>query len=260
MKNKQRLIPLLVAVVVMITCIAIIPAFADQGAPEVNNVVESVDAQDDDSVGLAEDKSDSNEDVDEETTSVDDEEVNEEAASVDDDKDEEEADEVDSNPLLAVTSLFTRSGGRDISADVVTDIKIDAAESPLYTSSHFGVTVNFAENSSCNIQGGDTIVVNWNNQAPVFATGFKKDKKLYISGRYVADAHVQQDKAIVTFNDAVNDILDVVGSLTFTCEATNNVDTTDEDISPIEITSGNKKVSVDVLKPKHIEVDRKSVV
>lgn len=138
MKNKQRLIPLLVAVVVMITCIAIIPAFADQGAPEVNNVVESVDAQDDDSVGLAEDKSDSNEDVDEETTSVDDEEVNEEAASVDDDKDEEEADEVDSNPLLAVTSLFTRSGGRDISADVVTDIKIDAAESPLYTSSQIG--------------------------------------------------------------------------------------------------------------------------
>ncbi|MGY3725050.1 Collagen binding domain-containing protein [Granulicatella balaenopterae] len=101
------------------------------------------------------------------------------------------------------------------------------------------------------IKEGDYIVVNWTNRAngEAFFEGFVQNIPLMIQGKHVGDVVVEIDKATITFNSNINNLMDVDGWACFDLLANNDSASMDENTQSSNITSGNKTVRVDITKP-----------
>ena len=148
--------------------------------------------------------------------------------------------------LVPATTVMAQ--GYDISDKVVTNLSVSSNE--IQDGGRVSVTVNFAENSSHNIQGGDTINVTWPNTGQPTFNGYVKTLPLMVKGVTVGEAVVRQDGATLTFNDSVNNLYEVAGYVTFEIEGRNTTDTTQEDRKSGTITSGGRSATVTVVKPE----------
>lgn len=98
------------------------------------------------------------------------------------------------------------------------------------------------------IKSGDTITVNWDNSGTVKGSGYVKTVRLEVHGTYVGDSQVTTDKAVVTFNDAINDLDNVTGWGEFEIEGRNFTNTTEENTGSFKVISGGKTAEVSVVK------------
>ncbi|MGT2680528.1 collagen binding domain-containing protein [Streptococcus ratti] len=98
------------------------------------------------------------------------------------------------------------------------------------------------------IKSGDTITVNWDNSGTVKGSGYVKTVRLEVRGTYVGDLQVTTDKAVVTFNDAINDLDNVTGWGEFEIEGRNFTNTTEENTGSFKVISGGKTAEVSVVK------------
>ena len=98
------------------------------------------------------------------------------------------------------------------------------------------------------IKSGDTITVNWDNSGTVKGSGYVKTVRLEVRGTYVGDLQVTTDKAVVTFNDAINDLDNVTGWGEFEIEGRNFTNTTEENTRSFKVISGGKTAEVSVVK------------
>ncbi|NLQ67736.1 LPXTG cell wall anchor domain-containing protein [Streptococcus mutans] len=111
-------------------------------------------------------------------------------------------------------------------------------------------TVRFEFNDKAQkIKSGDTITVNWQNSGTVRGSGYSKTVQLTVDGTYVGDLVVTSGKAVVTFNDAINNLHNVTGWGEFEIEGRNFSDASGENTGRFRITSGGKTAEVSVVKP-----------
>jgi hypothetical protein len=145
----------------------------------------------------------------------------------------------------------TYNGSTDISGAAVDSITVtdedgtDISSGILYNWSNFIVTVNFSEDdadgnqkSGLDIQGGDTITVTWTAPTGITITGYSSTVSLYMEGTtiLIGTAVITEDGCTITFNDNVNNLQHVSGSITFYIYISGTVDESDTDGT---ITSGN---------------------
>jgi hypothetical protein len=148
------------------------------------------------------------------------------------------------------------SGSTDISDEAVDSITInDGSSSSVNAYVDFSVTVNFSEDESdgtqksdVDIQSGDQIFVSWDAPEGVSFTGYSETITLYQDGdsskTALGTAVVTTDGVTITFNDNVNDMQHVNGSVTFTIRNYGN--TTSETGDDGTITSGDVSQTVTI--------------
>ena len=114
------------------------------------------------------------------------------------------------------------------------------------------VDVTFSDGSPGThvFQGGDTIVVTWPSGGEAYLHGYASEIPLVSSGGVTyANVSVTAAGAVVTFNDAVNDLYDVNGSFYFELLAKNVTDTTEQDTKVVTVTGGSRTADVTIIKP-----------
>lgn len=143
----------------------------------------------------------------------------------------------------------TIQGGRDISYEAVTSLTV--SPSKINDGGNVRVRVEFDETRE-NIKGGDTIVVSWPTvgQGNAYFTGYIKTIRLEIKGKYVGDAVITEKNATITFNESINNLEDVRGWVEFEIQGRNITSTSQEDTKTLNIVSGSKSASVDIIKPE----------
>lgn len=127
----------------------------------------------------------------------------------------------------------TYNGGTDISAAAVDSITISGdginPDGSVNAYADFTVTVNFSEDNAdgtqktgLDIESGDTITVAWEAPDGVTFKGYSKTITLYQDGdsgkTQLGTAVVADDGVTITFNDNVNNLQHVKGSVTFTLQ------------------------------------------
>ncbi|GAB7567511.1 Cna B-type domain-containing protein [Gemella sp. Musashino-2025] len=157
--------------------------------------------------------------------------------------------------LLLLTTLSASLGigksyaqENNISDKVVTDLTV--SNNNIQDGGRTTVQLKFKENTAHNIKGGDFIEVTWQKTGQPTFEGYSKKIQLEVKGQHVADLEVTVDKAVIRFNDKVNNLDDVEGWATFEITGRNTTQTSKEDIKTGDIVSGNKRVQVSVTKPE----------
>ncbi|MGX7069955.1 Cna B-type domain-containing protein [Gemella bergeri] len=136
----------------------------------------------------------------------------------------------------------------NISNKVVTDLTV--SNNSIQDGGRTTVQLKFKENTAHNIKGGDYIEVTWQKTGQPTFEGYSKKIQLEVKGQHVADLEVTVDKAVIRFNDKVNNLDDVEGWATFEITGRNTTQTSKEDVKTGDIVSGYKKVLVSVTKPE----------
>ena len=149
-------------------------------------------------------------------------------------------------PVMA--ALLTKN---DISSDIVTNLTVN----PTNINDGENVEVNLSFNGNKagqpkNIKDGDTIHVNWTKGNEIFFEGFVTSFDLTSNGQVIATANIQKDKAVITFNENVNNLEDVIGNAKFTLQGRNITETNEVHIGTAEVSCGNKLSSVQITKPE----------
>ena len=157
---------------------------------------------------------------------------------------------------VGIAQAKDSSGSTDISSEAVDSITInDGSSANVNAYVDFSVTVNFSEDnadgtqkSDVDIESGDQIFVSWDAPDGVTFTGYSETINLYqdgdSSGTLLGTAVVAADGVTITFNDNVNDLQHVNGSVTFTIDNYGN--TTDEDGGTGTISAGSVMQSVTI--------------
>ncbi|SFE42758.1 Cna protein B-type domain-containing protein [Peptostreptococcaceae bacterium pGA-8] len=136
----------------------------------------------------------------------------------------------------------------DISNKVVTNLQVSPAD--IQDGGKTRVKVDFAENKNHNIQEGDIITITWTRQPDIQFSGFVSEWDLEIQGKIVGKVVIGQDKAVITFNEKINNLYDVEGFVSFEVEGRNFTQTSEEDTKLGIISSGDKNATVSITKPQ----------
>ena len=135
--------------------------------------------------------------------------------------------------------------GRDVSNNIT---QIEVSPDKIYDGGKTTVSVAFDDHAQ-KIQGGDTITVNWPNTGNVYGTGYSKTIDIEIDGVKVGTLTVTGDKAVMTFNDQINDLNNVTGWLNFEVRGSNVTQTDKGDTGSFIISGGSQSDTVTVEKP-----------
>jgi hypothetical protein len=175
-----------------------------------------------------------------------------EEVSVQTTSDDSESEEVSVQSTATSTSeseetsigLTSYNGSTDISDAAVDSITISVSGEQVDSVNayvDFNVTVNFSEDNKdgLNIESGDTITVSWTAPDGVTFTGYTATINLYdeSTGTLLGTAEVTETGVTILFNDNVNNLQHVSGSVTFTIKNYGN--TTSESGGKGTITSGS---------------------
>ena len=158
----------------------------------------------------------------------------------------------------ASVSLSSYSGSTDISSAAVDSITITSTNgieiSSVSNWSRFNVTVAFSEDDSSgtqksglDIESGDTITVSWSSTGGAELTGYSSTINLYqdndTSNALIATAVVTSTGVTITFNDNVDSLQHVTGSVYFSIYVSGDLDDTG---ATATITSGDEQTTIDI--------------
>ncbi len=150
--------------------------------------------------------------------------------------------------LLGLLSKNAVYADGDISSEAVTDLQVSSTD--IQDGGKTEVRVDFAENPNHDIKEGDTITISWTRHPDIQFSGFVNELDLEIQGKNVGKVVIRQDKAVITFNEKINNLDSVEGFVSFEIEGRNFAQTSNEDIKSGTIKSGDKTVVVNVIKPQ----------
>lgn len=143
------------------------------------------------------------------------------------------------------SSIFANTG-RDISNDAVRSLKVSSQD--ILDGSKVRVDMTFDDKNG-EIRGGDVIQIKWKNSGEAYFEGYTKRFPLTVQGHNVGEANITTTGAILTFNDTVNKLRDVSGSLYFEMQGRNITATLNEDVKSAVIDAGTLHLQVNIKKP-----------
>ncbi|MBB5183373.1 SpaA isopeptide-forming pilin-related protein [Catenisphaera adipataccumulans] len=153
------------------------------------------------------------------------------------------------SPVLRRTS----AGSTDISAAAVDGLSTNV--NAVNEGDSFTVTVNFSEDDAngsqktdLDIESGDKIYITWSApQGITFkgTTGSSSNTiELYDEGIHLGTAVVSNDQVVITFDESVNDLQHVHGSVTFTIQTTGELESASENTGTITAGRITKSVTI----------------
>ena len=143
------------------------------------------------------------------------------------------------------SSIFANTG-RDISNDAVRSLKVSSQD--ILDGSKVRVDMTFDDKNG-EIRGGDVIQIKWKNSGEAYFEGYTKRFPLTVQGHNVGEANITTTGAILTFNDTVNNLHNVSGSLYFEMQGRNITATLNEDVKSAVIDAGTLHLQVNIKKP-----------
>lgn len=149
--------------------------------------------------------------------------------------------------LAGIThSYIFANTGRDISNDAVRSLHVSSQN--ILDGNKIRVDMTFDDQNG-KIQGGDVIRINWKNTGDAYFAGYTKKFPLTVQGYQVGEANITTSGAILTFNDTVNNLHNVSGSVYFEMQGRNVTATLNEDIKSVFISAGTLHLDVNITKP-----------
>lgn len=144
------------------------------------------------------------------------------------------------------------SGSRDVSSTAVDSITINDSteDSEIYAGEDFFVEVAFSEKDkgNFNFQSGDTIKINWDAPDGVTWTGYTGTIELHQDNEdnkpIMATAVVNETNVIITFNENVNSMQQVNGSVYFTIRNEGTPTTDENNTGKIYTSDMSKSVAI----------------
>lgn len=143
------------------------------------------------------------------------------------------------------SNIFANTG-RDISNDAVRSL--DVSSQSILDGDKVRVDMTFDDKNG-EIRGGDVIRVNWKNSGEAYFKGYTKRFPLTVQGHNVGEANITTTGATLTFNDTVNNLHNVSGSLYFEMQGRNITATLNEDVKSAVIDAGTLHLQVNIKKP-----------
>lgn len=143
------------------------------------------------------------------------------------------------------SSIFANTG-RDISNDAVRSLAVNSQS--ILDGDKVRVDMKFDDQNG-KIQSGDTIRINWQSSGQAYFAGYTKRFPLTVQGYNVGEANITTTGAILTFNDTVNNLHNVSGSLYFEMQGRNLTSTLKEDVKSVVINAGTLHIPVNITKP-----------
>ena len=90
------------------------------------------------------------------------------------------------------------------------------------------------------IKQGDIISISWTSSGEAYLQGYANRFPLKISGQHVGDVVITRDGTTITFNEKINNLDDVSGSVYFEVQGRNVTGTAEEDTKSVSVWSGTK--------------------
>lgn len=140
---------------------------------------------------------------------------------------------------------FADDRARDISAINVTGLTV--SPSKIKDGGNIRVDVTF-DDTRGKIRKGDIISVSWISSGEAYLQGYANRFPLEISGQHVGDVVITRDGTTITFNEKIDNLDDVSGSVYFEVQGRNVTGTVEENTKSVSIWSGTKRADIDIHK------------
>lgn len=146
---------------------------------------------------------------------------------------------------IAHNHLFANTG-RDISNNAVRSLSVNSSN--ILDGDKIRVDMDFDDQNG-KIQSGDIIRINWQSSGQAYFLGYTKKFPLTVQGHHVGEANISTTGATLTFNDTVNNLHNVSGSLYFEMQGRNITSTLNEDVKSAVINAGTLHLPINITKP-----------
>lgn len=143
--------------------------------------------------------------------------------------------------------VFANDRSRDISATNVTSLTV--SPSNIEDGGNIRVDVTF-DDTRGKIKQGDIISISWTSSGEAYLQGYANRFPLKISGQHVGDVVITRDGTTITFNEKINNLDDVSGSVYFEVQGRNVTGTAEEDTKSVSVWSGTKRADIAIHKPE----------
>lgn len=143
--------------------------------------------------------------------------------------------------------VFANDRSRDISATNVTSLTV--SPSNIEDGGNVRVDVTF-DDTRGKIKQGDIISISWTSSGEAYLQGYANRFPLKISGQHVGDVVITRDGTTITFNEKINNLDDVSGSVYFEVQGRNVTGTAEEDTKSVSVWSGTKRADIAIHKPE----------
>lgn len=135
-------------------------------------------------------------------------------------------------------------GAQDVSQNITS-----LTASPTQISDGGKTTVRLAfDEHAYKIQSGDTMTVKWPISGTAYGNGFVKQINLIIEGVHVGTLNIDTEKAVIVFNDNINELEDVSGWAEFEISGRNASQSTEESQEQFTIAGGSQQTTLTVTK------------